>query len=36
MIVTKVLALTSVKVIMDDGLFEEVSAFPYRCLFTTI
>jgi len=27
MLVAKALALTGVKVIMDDGLFEEVSAF---------
>lgn len=35
MIVTKALALTAVKVIMDDGLFEEVSVSPlYRCPVT--
>lgn len=27
MLVTKALALTGVKVIVDDGLFEEVSGF---------
>jgi hypothetical protein len=36
MIITKALALTGVKVIMDDGLFEEVSAFLDRHLLTTI
>ena len=28
MLITKALALTGVKVIMDDGLFEEVSISP--------
>lgn len=36
MIITKALALTGVKVILDDGLFEEVSAFIHRYLFTII
>jgi hypothetical protein len=32
MLVTKGLALTGVKVIMDDGLFKEVSAPRHYCL----
>jgi len=31
MLVTKALALTAIKVIMDDGLFDEVSALSNHC-----